>query len=433
MRELDYLVGVGGVGMSALAQTLFDSGRWIAGCDRACERGETPAAVKILKSQGMALFKENSAMPDGSVSRVVVSSAIEADHPALVNAKRYSIPVIHRAVALAEALEGRKLLAVAGTCGKSTVTAMLGHLLSVCGLDPQVVNGASVPGWDVGGTRVGSVLRGRGEYAVAEVDESDKSLTAFSPYAAIITNSSADHFMQEETDSIFDDFRSKVKCFTIDARDCSSPQFPETKGFSGSFVFEGVRFEVPMPGLHNVFNAWNAVRMAFKLGLEPEKLMTAMKSFPGVERRMQFVGFCNGARVIDDYAHNTEKLRALVCTLKEAFPEGFSLLWRPHGYAPLRKMKDSLAGMFAGELRKCDKLFLLPVYDAGGTADRSVNTKDLAGVLRGAMAASLVEVEDIAAAHDALLESSRSVQAIAVAGARDPQLSVLASSLCKKQ
>ncbi|MGN0846531.1 MAG: Mur ligase domain-containing protein, partial [Kiritimatiellia bacterium] len=200
-----HLIGIGGVGMSALAQAFLDAGFAVTGADRLLNGGSgvrTPV-LSELERQGVRLFPDDGSGVGPGTARVVISTAVEETNPGLRRAHELGIPVTHRAAALAEVLAPRRLVAVAGTCGKSTVTAILGHLLAACGFDPVVVNGAQVVGWDADGTRVGSTRRGAGAYAVAEVDESDKSLVAFRPYAAIVTNASADHYSKEEMDAVF--------------------------------------------------------------------------------------------------------------------------------------------------------------------------------------------------------------------------------------
>ena len=155
---MDHLIGIGGVGMSALAQALLSLGRSVSGADRlvsSVARELWPSGLSRLASCGVRIFPDDGSGVDASVDRVIVSTAIEADNPGLARAKALGIPVVHRASALAEALSPFRLVAVAGTCGKSTVTAMLAHVLAECGFDPFAVNGAAVVGWN------GSVLAGR--------------------------------------------------------------------------------------------------------------------------------------------------------------------------------------------------------------------------------------------------------------------------------
>ena len=420
MGGRDHLLGIGGVGMSALAQALIDAGRTVTGADRLVDSGGTTPVLEALRRQGVGLFPETGAGINAGTDRVVVSTAIEESNPGLVRARELGVKVVHRAPALAEALAGRRLVAVAGTCGKSTVTAILGHLLAESGFNPVVVNGAQIVGWDEGGRRVGSVRKGGGEWAVAEVDESDRSLTAFRPYAAIVTNASADHYSEEEMNAVFDAFVKDVPGPVIDGR----VLFNGLNGSNGLKDLMALAEKCPLPGAHNRANAFLALAMAVALGASPERLSAALETFPGVERRLQRVGVCAGAVVYDDYAHNPEKLAAMWRTLAEAYPKGVAVLWRPHGYGPLRKLMDALAAMFAQMKRPQDELVLLPVYDAGGTADRSVNTDALAARIPGARM-----VNDLNEAETLLRKLASAVGAIVTAGARDPGLPVLARRL----
>lgn len=384
-----HLIGIGGVGMSALATALARLGDEVTGADRTLGTKN----IRFLESIGVKCFPDDGSGVDAATDEVIVSTAIEDTNPGLAKARELGIPVTHRARALARALSGYRLVAVVGTCGKSTVTAMLGHILASCGLDPMCVNGANVPGWD------GAVRFGKGEYAVAEVDESDRSLVAFSPYAAIVTNASADHYSKEEMDAVFDAF----------VKDCPGPVVD-------------ARGETYRPQDFNRQNASLAVRMAVALGCDRAEAEKSMESFGGVERRLQRYG----ERVYDDYAHNPEKLRAMWLTLAERHPGGVCVVWRPHGYAPLRKMMDALAEMFAEVVRPQDALLLLPVYDAGGTTDRSINSDVLAGKI-GSPRVELVG--DLDAAFGWIAAHRGGYAAFATAGARDPGLPLLAERI----
>ena len=417
-----HLIGIGGVGMSALATALLRLGDEVTGADRTLG---TPN-VNFLESLGIRVFPDDGSGIDAATDEVIISTAIEETNPGLVKAKELGIPVTHRAKALARTLGGYKLVAVVGTCGKSTVTAMIGHILVECGLDPMCVNGANVPGWE------GAVRFGSGEYAVAEVDESDKSLVAFKPYAAVVTNASADHYSKEEMDEVFDAF----------VKDCEGPVIDGRGGLEGSGSLGGSGglegMVVPIPGRHNVENAKLAVRMAVALGVEERAAVEAMASFRGVERRLQKVGSFKVAldeagtsrevTVYDDYAHNPEKIKAMWTTLAEKHPEGICVIWRPHGYGPLRKLMDPLAEMFNETIRPQDKLLLLPVYDAGGTAFRGVNSPMLAEKLTYG---KVELVKDLDAAFNWCLVHPGEHAAIVTCGARDPGLPALARRLAE--
>ena len=407
-----HLIGIGGVGMSALATALVKLGDTVTGADRTLG---TPN-IKFLESLGVRVFPDDGSGVDGATDEVIVSTAIEETNAGLKKAKEHGIPVTHRAKALARTLGAYKLVAVVGTCGKSTVTAMLGHVLAECGLDPMCVNGANVPGWE------GAVRFGKGQYAVAEVDESDKSLVAFKPYAAIVTNASADHYSKEEMDEVFDAF----------VKDCEGPVIDGRRGLE---VWKYGSLEVALPGKHNLQNAEMAVRMAVALGVSPDRAIAAMKTFRGVERRLQLISpshpltLSPSPSVYDDYAHNPEKLKAMWTTLAEKHPAGICVIWRPHGYAPLRKMMDALATMFVETVRPCDKLLLLPVYDAGGTTDRSVNSNDLKAKVEGEVEQRIELIPDLDAAYEWCAAHKGDFSAFVTCGARDPGLPVLAKRL----
>lgn len=421
-----HLIGIGGVGMSALATALVKQGIFVTGADRT---RDTPN-VRSLESLGVKVYPDDGSGVDAATDEVVVSTAIEETNAGLCKARALGIPVTHRAKALARALAGYKLVAVVGTCGKSTVTAMLGHVLAECGLDPLCVNGANVPGWE------GAVRFGRGAYAVAEVDESDKSLVAFSPFAAVVTNASADHYSKEEMDAVFDAFVKGCKGPVIDGRRSL-----------GAWRFGPM--DVPVPGRHNRQNAELAVRMAVALGVAPAAAVAAMATFRGVERRLQRIFPPNSPTpehpniqtselspaIFDDYAHNPEKLKAMWMTLAEKYPQGVCAVWRPHGYAPLRKMCAALAAMFVETIRPQDRLLLLPVYDAGGTTDRSINSTALVEAIAAAdesVGARVTLVPDLDAAL-AWCEGRRAAFGCFVTcGARDPGLPLLARHLAQR-
>lgn len=428
MSDRVHVSGIGGVGMSALAQALLDQGIRVSGSDRLLDTGDLTETLACLQRQGVTLGPQDGSGVTSETSRLVISTAIEADNPEMVKAQALGVPVVHRAAELARLTEGRRLIAVTGTCGKSSVTAMLGCLLEGAGFDPFVVNGAAVVGWDAGGTRIGSVRKG-GAWTVIEADESDRSLMVFSPEHAIITNASADHFGLGETLSLFAGFRSRVPGVVIDGlHEAGGPEGVRLEGWNGFFTFEGTEYQVPLPGLHNVHNAWHAVRLARALGAEPERLAAALRAFGGVERRLQRVGFCGPALVVDDYAHNPEKLAAAWTTLADAFPAGVCAVWRPHGYAPLRKMIEGLVEIFARVCRPADTLLLLPVYDAGGTADRSVGSDILASQLRE-KGVTVVAVQTLEAAESLMREKAAKNGVLVTFGARDPGLPRLARRL----
>ncbi len=422
-----HFIGIGGVGMSALAQVALDKGWTVTGSDRLADNATLTPTLQTLVAQGVKLSPQDGSGVTAETTDVVYSTAIEEDNPDRLAAKRYGCTLLHRSDALAQLCAGYELIAVTGTCGKSSVTAMLGHLLTVCGKDPLIINGAEMTGYDHAGARIGSVRSAEqtSGLAVVEADESDRSLMGLSPTHVIVTNASSDHFPKEEAVALFGAFKAKASGIVIDTSEAAPEPMPQMSGWDTTFVWRGRAWQLPMPGAHNVANAKVALEMAAALGCEEGQLAEALKTFKGIRRRLERVGVCNGALVIDDYAHNVEKLHAAWTTLQAVAPEGVYGVWRPHGYAPLRKMKENLAQMFNATLRPCDKLLLLPVYDAGGTADRSVNSEDLLALLT----CPAESVADLEAAEAKLREAAAPQRVLALFGARDPGLPALAHRL----
>lgn len=424
------MIGIGGVGMSALAQAFLDKGYQVSGSDRLLAQQIITPVLTALQRQGVSLFLQNGSGVTSAEQQVVYSTAIEADNPDLVKVKTLGASICHRSEALAELTKGHELIAVTGTCGKSTVVAMLGHLLAACGRDPMVINGAEMVGYDHDGQRVGSVRASANPRGlmVVEADESDKSLMVLSPAHVIVTNASSDHFSTEETRQLFGDFKAKATGIIIDTSDTPPEPAPAGSGWEARFTWMGRTWVLPMPGAHNVANAKAALEMAFALDCDEDTLQKALATFRGIRRRLERVGTCRGAQVIDDYAHNVEKLAAAWTTLTRAFPAGVAGVWRPHGYAPLRKMLSDLARMFNEVVRPCDRLWILPVYDAGGTADRSVTSDHLLEKLK-CPAEGVATLEE---AEAKLRAFAKPGVALALFGARDPGLPETARRLTEE-
>ncbi len=423
-----HLTGIGGVGMSALAELLLDSGIEVSGSERFLDHGKALPVLDVLCLQGAHIFPQNGSGVTDDIDAVVISSAIERDNPDIAAAERKGIEVVHRSVALARALASKRIVSVAGTSGKSTITAMLGHILNETGFQPSVVNGAPCINW-CSSERTGAVLKGNGDLCIVEVDESDCSLFNFNPEHALISNCSADHFCLLESNTIFNEFLTQVTGNVLDGRyEPDLPPAVRELEWGCEFSHRGRVVTLPQPGLHNATNAWQAIRMAEMLGAETDACIGAISTFKGIKRRLELVGIRDdGVRVVDEYAHNTEKIRASLKTLS-ARSKRVLALWRPHGYGPLAKMFADLVEMFSETLRADDVLFLLPVFDMGGTAARSINS-DLLRDQLVSKGADCRLVADHKSAISSIRATACSGDVIVTMGARDPELPVTAISL----
>jgi len=449
-----HFVGVAGVGMSAVAQAVGFAGGRVTGSDRYYDCGDALPVLGQLEQAGIGLYaQDGSGVRDGA-DVVVVSTAIEGDNPDLVAARELGLPVLHRSEVLAELVAGKHCVAVAGTSGKSTVTGMVGWILEQAGLEPYVVNGAPVINWQsdstIGNARKGqisavniesneslsdSAVLNSGSYSelwVIEADESDRSLLNYRPEYAVVTNMSADHFNLEDTVELFTAFAGNVSGKTVGALDGSSYLAgidPQVTASSSSFRYKGVEFELPLPGRHNIEDALHAAVLCELVGVSIEDSAEALKSFKGIHRRLEVVGEANGVTVIDDYGHNPAKIAAAWKAVIPFARRGI-VIWRPHGFGPLRSMLDDLTETFCEICGKDDLLLLLPVYDAGGTADRSINIEALVdGLQARGMPAVCIESHDEAV--QIASDSAEPGDVVIVMGARDPQLPQLARRILK--
>jgi UDP-N-acetylmuramate--alanine ligase len=427
-----HLVGAAGVGMSSLAQAVQADGYEVTGSDRYLDDGHELDVIQKLRAGGITFFAQNGSGVRKDTRGVVVSTAIEKDNPDLQAAGRHGVPVIHRATMLARLAEGKRCVAITGTSGKSTTTGMVGWILQAAGMDPTVVNGAAVLNW-YDDAHVGNFRAGASDLWVIEADESDRSLLDYTPDWAIITNVSLDHFPIEEATALFRTFRSQVRCGVISAIDEPRllPEFsPVVTALGSRFSWNGVAYYVPLCGRHNAENALAAVRLCERLGAPGHVMAAALADFQGIQRRLERVGVARGVTVVDDYGHNPAKIRAAWEALAPYHSRIFAV-WRPHGYGPLRAMMNDMAETFASLCRARDRIMLLPVYDAGGTATRTVQSDTLAQMLqtRGVPADYVEDYDQVMAV---VLAGAHAGDVVLMMGARDPALSMTARRLVRE-
>jgi UDP-N-acetylmuramate--alanine ligase len=420
-----HVVGLGGVGMSAVAQALRCRGYAVSGSDR---NPDLPV-LTALQAQGIALHPQDGVGVTASTGAVVVSTAIEADNPDVQRAAALGVPVWHRAAALAALIGEERCVAIAGTSGKTTVTGMVGWILSECGYDPMVVNGGAVINWRETAPP-GNVRAGRQPLWVIEADESDRSLLQFRPEWAAITTISEDHFDLAESVALFQQFSRQV------ARGVCC-------GEGVAALLEGAAVTVPaqadaalasvlaLPGVHNQRNAELAVTLCEQVGVERAQAVAALARFRGMERRLELVDTVDGVRFYDEYAHNPEKIAAAWAAVAQEARGRVWSIWRPHGFGPLAALADALEPVFRSLTVAPHRLLLLPVYYAGGTAERRMDSVDLVARLSDLEErVVLMPSWDVCMAH--LLEQLQPEDTVLCMGARDPMLPVFVRQLAAR-
>ena len=468
-----HFVGIGGIGMSGLAQMFRDLGCAVTGSDRALGHPENERIFTALRKCGAKLYpQDGSVYADGyAPDAIVYSTAIEEDNPdfrcAPPGTRR-----LHRSEALSlgiRALHGRFTIAVTGTCGKTTVSAWLADALDRLGGDPGMLSGGYVKRFREDGA-AGNYRGGFGRDFVIEADESDKSLLNYVPDTALILNIGTDHYSREELAEVFLKFANSARsCVVMELaafEEIGPEKFPAGKMivlFSGEAdapvscagcpvlrldsyrvadgsawcAFNGLpEIRLPMPGRHNALNALAVHTVLTSRGYDSMDALKAVSEFAGVARRFDRMGvMANGAQVIDDYAHNVEKLASCIGAAQELAPEGRVVtVFQPHGFAPLRFMREALAKTLPSLLRPADTFIFLPVYYAGGTASFSPTSAEVAATCReaaGAKAGSILDFEDRQECERYLKQAVKRGDVVIVAGARDESLSIWAKSLTK--
>jgi UDP-N-acetylmuramate--alanine ligase len=401
-----FLCGIGGSGMSALAQMLLAHGYRVSGSDRSHDRRETPEKFAKLAAQGIMLYPQDGSGVSGDTGMLIVSSAVEDSIPDVRAAREKNIPIRKRAEILAELFDQASVaIAVGGTSGKSTTTAMIGWILEQAARHPTIVNGALMNDFQ-GGEGLGNAVIGSADVFVAEVDESDGSIALFHPSITVLTNITLDHKPLAELRGLFGGFLASARqsvilnlddpessAFAADypqavtfalenpaARFQAANITPLEDGVAFAMIDRARRETVPValrvPGRHNVANAMAALAAAHEAGVSLETGAAALAEFHGIRRRFEMMGTVNGITVIDDFAHNPDKIAATLATMHEK-PGHVWAIFQPHGFGPTKLMRRELTAVLQEGLLPGDTLVMPEIYYAGGTASRDISSADI--------------------------------------------------------
>ena len=447
-----HFIGIGGIGMSGIAEILLNLGMKVSGSDL-----KRSAVTDRLAALGATIYEGHDAANVAGATVVVTSSAVNAKNPEVLEAHARKIPVIQRAEMLAELMRLKYGIAIAGMHGKTTTTSMVAAVLSAGGLDPTVVVGGRVDA-------LGSNARlGASQYLVAEADESDRSFLKLSPILAVVTNLDREHMDcyhdMADVERAFVDFIDRVpfygavtacidnallkgilprvrrRVFTygvaaeadfqleiLDAAQAPGPGTGLGAGQTSSFSRFQVHtsagplgpFELHVPGRHNVLNATAAVAIARQLEVSPEKIAEGLKNFRGVDRRFQHRGQARGVTVVDDYGHHPTEIRATLEAARAAtFKAGrgkIHVVFQPHRYTRTKDLLDEFGGAF----RDADTVVVLPIYAASEEPIPGVTAERLAERIQGPR---VTFAPDFAAAVQAIAAAAHEGDLILTLGA----------------
>jgi UDP-N-acetylmuramate--alanine ligase len=450
-----FFCGIGGSGMLPLAMIVAARGASVSGSDRSRDQGRSIEKFAWLGSQGIAFYPQDGSGPKAG-QILVASAAVEDSVPDVAAANALGLSRMTRADLNAALFnDADSAIGVGGTSGKSTVTGMIGWILESTGKKPTVMNGAVMRNFTDDDMPFASALVGEAATYVSEVDESDGSIALYRPDVAVVTNISLDHKSLAELHQLFGDFAAKARVAVINADDPESAPLltgdnAVTFGFNEAATVRGSAFEalpdgcrfavhaedtaykvrLHMPGRHNAANALAAIAAAHAAGTTIAQAIEALADFAGLARRYEVLGQAGGVTVIDDFAHNPDKVSATLAAVAE-LPGRALLFFQPHGYGPLRQMGKELAASFAKGMRDGDKLLVCdPVY-FGGTVDRSIGSESLvADIVAGGGDATHLTTR--AACGSAMLDEAKAGDRILILGARDDTLTEFGRELLEK-
>lgn len=448
-----FFIGVAGSGMSALAQYLKGIGKDVSGSDRFFTPGEYNETKEKLEAEGISCFVQNGEGITAKTDLIVVSTAIEDTVAEVQKAKQMNIPILRRSELLALIAQSKKTIAIGGTSGKSTTTAMLFDILEYADMHPSIISGAGlvsiIKQGKIGNAKVGSGDPMATGWLVIEADESDGSIVQYKPEIGVLLNIDKDHQEIDELMHIFGIFKNNSRHFVVNQSHPLAQQLSQEteqnfstdpgiyagytvtdfhqQGLAISFKIHDVPFQLNQVGKHNMENALAAVTVANGIGVPLETCAAALKNYEGIYRRNQVLGNKHGVWLVDDYAHNPVKCAAAITACQPIAPK--VIAWfQPHGYKPTRFLRDDFVKEIAGALRPGDEIWMSEIYYAGGTAVKDISANDLINDMK-ALGKSAYFTEH----RDNFLQEVRSHLTgncvLLLMGARDPSLEQFAKKV----
>ncbi|MBR3502062.1 MAG: UDP-N-acetylmuramate--alanine ligase [Alphaproteobacteria bacterium] len=452
MKKISFC-GISGSGMSALAQVLCLSGYDVRGSDRNFDLGRDLKNKAALENLGIKIYPQNGSAIDKELDFLCASTAVEDTIPDIKKAKELGVKIISRPELLAQILHKYKYsVAVGGTSGKTTTTAMIGYILDKAGKNPCVINGGLLRDYE-NKKGIPNIIYNNGDICVVEADESNGSIDLYNPYISLINNISLDHKTLDELQTLFQNLANRTQKAVIvnaDYEICNQIKHQNIVRFSlknpqaefyaqkitplpggTQYEFKGRIFTLKLIGEFNVSNALAAIAACAQLGTDPYEAAEILQNFSGTKRRLEVLGEKNGITLIDDFAHNPDKVAASLSALRN-YDGRLIVMFQPHGFGPMRQVGKEIMEKFANYMKKEDILIMPEIFFVGGTVTRDISSADLIKHAKLCGLKNAFFVNDKKAAEELILQNVQPKDRIVIMGARDNSLTDLGKQILEE-
>ena len=446
--------GISGSGMSSLAQVLKLSGYEVQGSDRNFDLGRDLTTKQAMEKMGITIFPQDGSGISHDLAWLCASTAVEDTIPDIKAAKEKNIPIKTRPQLLSEIFNNYKYgIAVGGTSGKTTTTAMIGFILDKAAKNPCMINGGLLRDYE-NTSAIPNMIYNHGDVCVVEADESNGSIDLYNPYIALVTNISEDHKTIEELLTMFQNFANRASrsiiinadyelcrslahnkpCLTFSTHSNDADFYATNiRPLPGGtqYDFNGTTYTLNLIGEFNVANALAAIAACSEMGIPTDTSAAILQDFHGTKRRLEVIGEKNNITVIDDFAHNPDKVKSSVSALRQ-YDGRLVIMFQPHGFGPMRALGKEIMAEFVHNMNDDDVLIMPEIFFVGGTVTKDISSADLIDCAKQLGKKEAYFVADKAAAANKILQIAKSGDRIVIMGARDNSLTDLCRQILEK-
>lgn len=446
--------GISGSGMSALAQILKLSGHEVQGSDRNFDLNRDTNNRKALEDLGIKIYPQDGSSITTDLEYICASTAVEDTIPDIKAAKEKNVKIKTRPELLTQIFHAYKYgIAVGGTSGKTTTTAMIGFILDQAGKQPCMINGGLLRDYE-DHTGIPNIIFNKGDICIVEADESNGSISLYNPYISIINNISADHKSLSELSDLFQQLSDRTTHAVIINDDYELCQKIKYQGVRRTFsirnaaadfyaqdirplaqgtqyLFRDKTYRLNLIGAFNVANALAAIATCVEMGVDAHLAAEILEKFHGTKRRLEVIGAVNSITVIDDFAHNPDKVKASVSALRQ-YEGRLIVMFQPHGFGPMRSLGKEIIAEFVNNMSAQDVLVMPEIFFVGGTVTKDISSADLIQHAHNLGKENAFFFDKRQEAENFILKTAKIGDRIVIMGARDNSLTELCRDILQR-